>query len=341
VKRYLGALIVLTAAALAACSGGGSSGGSNPLAGVVVVQATPSPVPTATPVPTQTPEAEQNVIADPSFATEGAAGAFNPVTGWSACSIPQPAVGSSSPMPASTSPPGAVLSSTTNFIYAGSPTSFTGNDQISSPPGASDASPSPVPAMTYNGDAYSALTYTGGEAGELFSNGTNYSGETGANGICQTFTVPTGATFSVEVWEGGTETGVAYGAQEAYLLPQPSGSPIPLFVELNDTYYSNYGTAPGAGAVNAVNPQTEGGVQTGWIEKGPYTITAAPYNLTAGQSVELFIGTEDNYPELEKVGATKAGYGEFMFIDNVDVNGIPVTPAAKARHPVGVRTLIK
>jgi hypothetical protein len=336
VQRVLVVSSLLLVAGLAACSGSTSSGGGNPLSGVVITQATPSPVPTATPVPTPTPATDVNVIADPSFATEGAAGAYNPTTGWTPCTIVQPAVGSSTPVPAvsPSSAIGAILASSTTYLYPPSnPPSFLGNDQISTPPGNSDSTPAPVTPQVDSGDTYSALTYVGGQEGELFSNGSSFTGETGANGICQTFSVPTGATMTVAVNEGGTESGVQYGQQEAYLIPQPSGTPIPVFVELNDTNHDVYNTVPGAGAVTTISPATQGGT---WVQHGPYNLTGSPYNLTPGQSVELFIGVDDNGPEFEAPGATKAGFGVFMFVDNVSVVGVPATPATIHRAPAAV-----
>jgi len=340
VFKYLGVLCALIALSLAACSGGtASSSGGNPLAGVVITVPTPSPVPTATPVPTPTPEAAVNVLADPGFETEGAAGAFNPANGWSPCSIPQPAIGSTAttpptPIPAVTPPTaiGAILTSATAFIAPGSPTSFNGNDQISTPPGSSDSSPVPV-APAVHGGSYAALTYVGGQEGELFTDApSTETGLKGSNGICQTFAVPTGAALTLWVNEGGTESGLDDGAQEAYLIPQPSGTLIPVFIELNDTNHDVYGAAPGAGATSAPNPATQGGT---YVEHGPYMLTAAPYNLTVGESVELFIGTEDMDPEFEPVGGTRSGFGVFMFVDDVSVFGVPA-PAAIHRRPASV-----
>jgi len=182
------------------------------------------------------------------------------------------------------------------------------------------ASPSPYPTVSprpNTGDTYAALAYTGTGADTTFS-GT--SGK-GANGICQTFTVPQNAVLTMNVNEGGYESSIAYGDQEAYLFMggasalTAESSPIQLFSELNTQSYS----------------QTPADVGN-WTERGPYTLTGTNgLGLTAGQTVTLFIGTYDNGPSTH--------YGEYILIDDVSVLGIPLPAGtAKARPPMKVRS---
>ena len=153
-----------------------------------------------------------------------------------------------------------------------------------------DSSPVTTIATTPDTGTYAALTYTGTGANDVIfppnTAAVASNGKGGANGICQTFVVPQNAMLTMNVNEGGYESKPSYGDQEA-----------DLFVGSNtDTYTA----------------------------KGPYALTGAPYSLSAGQTVTLFIGTYDSEPD--------AKYGEYMLVDNVAVVGTPVTASAVRHH---------
>jgi hypothetical protein len=309
-QKSLGALFALAALALAACSGGGASGGANngnPLTGVVITIPTPTPPPTPTPVPTPTPAGVQNVIADPGFETEGAAGAFNPTSGWSACSVPELQVSTKTPPPT----PFPAIASATGIgagIVSSSTASFPGNG----------TPPTPAVTSQIHGGSFAALTFSGVGPASIAGG----SSSAGASGVCQTFTVPTNAMLTMFVNEGGTDSGLDFADQMAYLTPVvggvPTGAPIVLFQELNAPSYVNMsetGGTPGTGE------STAGGT---YVMKGPFALTAAPYNLTPGAQYQLFIGSYDKEPG--------GGFGVYMYVDDVAVTGTPVTPASLHRN---------
>ena len=90
------------------------------------------------------------------------------------------------------------------------------------------------------------------------------------------------------------------------------------------------GEPEGSQAVNPLNATaTAGGT---YVERGPYAITGAPYNLAPGSTAELFIGTFDDSPSAGTLA--KPGFGVYMFVDNVAVIGTPLTTGALQRRPV-------
>jgi hypothetical protein len=299
--KRLGTLLALVALALAACSGGGGASNTSPinLSGVVITTPSPSPAPVVTPAPTPTPG---NVLNDGGFES----GTFSATAGWTACSIAHPnvtstAVPSPTPVPAiaSATSIGATIVSATSSSFQGDPT-----------PG-----PSTTPAL-YAGH-FSALTYAGTAAQTAFETvpGTK-TGIAGTNGICQTVAIPAGAQLSMFVNEGGTDSGLGFADQEADVIPTTganAGIPIPLFLEFNAP--SNSGQAETGGTPSGQTSNSGGA----YVMKGPYALTAAPYNFAAGQSVELFIGSFDSEPS--------ASFGVYMFVDNVILTG-PQVPTA-------------
>jgi hypothetical protein len=314
-QKRLGLALVLFALALAACSGGAQTGATPfNLSGLVVTTPSPTPAPIVTPAPTATPG---NVLADGGFES----GAFSATAGWTACSIAHPNV-TSTALPSPTPFPaigaaaniGAAIVSATSPPFQGNPTPM----------------PSTTPA-TLTGN-FAALTFAGTGAQTVYESvsGTK-AGTAGASGICQTVAVPAGAQLSMFVNEGGTEDELSFADQEADIIPATganAGVPIPLFLELN--------TAPDSGKAEtggtpAGQTATSGGT---YLMKGPYALTAAPYNLSAGQSVKLFIGAFDNDPS--------ATFGVYMFVDNVLLTG-PGVPAAIHRSTITTngRTSIK
>ena len=161
----------------------------------------------------------------------------------------------------------------------------------SSPPFVESPNPSVTPAI--HSGSYAALTYSGAGAATVYGGG-----PAGLNGVCQTFTVPTDAVLNMYVNEGASDTGLKYADQEADIVTS-SGTVINLFQEL-------YGLEPGGGG--------------DWESRGPFALTAAPYNLTPGESVTIFAGSFDSDPS--------AKYGVYMFVDDVTVIG--TVPAAGA-----------
>jgi hypothetical protein len=283
-QKSLGLLLALFALALAACSSGGNAAASPfNLAGIVITTPSPTPPPVVTPAPTATPG---NVLNDGGFES----GTFSATAGWTACSIAHPnaastAVPSPTPFPviANAASIGAIIASASSAPFQGNPT----------------PAPATTPAILTG--KFAALTFSGTPAQTTFESvpGTK-SGTNGASGICQTVAIPAGAQLSMFVNEGGTDSGLSFADQEADIIPTTganAGVPIRLFAELNEA---------GSG----------GGTYT---MKGPYALTGAPYNLIAGQSVQLFIGSFDSSPS--------ATFGVYMFVDNVILTG-PSVPAA-------------
>jgi hypothetical protein len=300
------ALIILVLTACSTSNNGSNS--TNPLAGVTVIagpSATPTVAPTATPAPTPTPAPNAtpspsptpgNVLVDGGFEAEGAANTT--FSSWTPCSYTHPVVGGT-PIP-------AIMSGITDAVISASDPSFT--------VGKASAPTATVTPAPYTG-TYAALTYTGtGAISVTFPPASapavapSAYPNSGANGICQTFVVPSAATLTLEVNEGGYESKVAYGDQEATLFAGTiadlnTATPIPVFDELNTQYSTGYVAS--------------------WVARGPYALNGAPYNLAAGTTATLFLGTFDTEPDSE--------YGEYMFVDNVSVFGTPVTTSSVRR----------
>ena len=152
------------------------------------------------------------------------------------------------------------------------------------------------------------MTFSGTGAQTVYETNGSKAGLAGANGICQTFTVPTSAVLTMYVNEGGSDTGLKYADQEADLVSS-SGVTTNLFLELNDP--------PNAGNSGYTD---SGGT---WEERGPFNLTAAPYNFTPGQSLTLFIGAFDSDPSKY--------YGVYVFVGEATVTGT-TTPASKRRR---------
>jgi hypothetical protein len=302
-QKSLGVFLALFALALAACSGGGSASNPLSLSGLTITTPSPSPPPVVTPAPTASPN---NALKDGDFES----GAFNATAGWTACSIAHPNVTSTaapSPTPfaaiGTASTVGALYASTTTAPFQGNPT----------------PAPSTTPAI-FAGN-FSALTYSGTLAQTVFepAPGTK-TGPAGANGICQTVVIPAGASLSMFVNEGGSDSGLGFADQEADIIPATgpgAGTPIRLFLELNDS--KNAGAAE-TGGTPAGQTATAGGT---YLMKGPYALTAAPYNIAAGTSAQLFIGSFDSEPS--------TSFGVYMFVDDVNLTGSSV-PAAINRN---------
>jgi hypothetical protein len=171
------------------------------------------------------------------------------------------------------------------------------------------ATPNAATTPAIHSGTYAALTFSGTGAQTAYENSAGAkTGPAGANGVCQTITVPTSGVLSMYVNEGGSDTGLQYADQEADLVSS-SGTSTNLFYELNDPNYAG------------TNGATAGGT---WVQKGPYALTAAPYNLTPGQSLTLFIGSFDSDPG--------AKYGVYMFADDVSLTGTTATGAARVRQ---------
>jgi hypothetical protein len=238
------------------------------------------------------------VLIDGGFEAEGAANMT--FSAWTPCSYAHPYTkGTPNPVP-------ALTSNITDAVISASDPSFTVGKA---------SAPIATVTPSANSGTYAALTYTGtGAVYAVFPPATsaafpspNYPND-GANGICQTFVVPLNAALSLYVNEGGNES-TGYGDQEAMLFAGTiadlaTASPIEVFSELN--------------VQTAASP-----AGTGWVSRGPYNITQAPYGLTPGSTATLFLGTFDGYPS--------STYGEYMFVDDVSVFGTPVTAASARR----------
>jgi hypothetical protein len=291
-------LFALSILALAACStSGNNNSNANPLAGVSIIVPTPSPAPTPTPLPTATPSPSAsitptpgptNVIVDGGFETEGAAAVT--FSSWLPCSYAVPGT-YGTPI---------LTSGITSYIVSASDPSFT-----------VPTTPVTTVAPSVHGGTYGVLTYTGDAADTVtFPPSTApVASQAGENGICQTFVVPANASLNLYVNEGGNESGISYGDQEATLFAgsNTSGTPISVFKELN--------TQVGQSSNSATN---------GYVLRGPYALTTPAFGLSAGQTVTLYIGTYDNGP------STK--YGPYMFVDDVSVVGTPVSASAVRRR---------
>jgi hypothetical protein len=191
------------------------------------------------------------------------------------------------------------------IIHSGSPTFDVG--PTPNPSFSPGASPQPYAVITpspYDG-SYSALTFLGGDVAHTY--GVNMTSTKGANGICQTFVVPTNGTLSLYVNEGGDE-GFGSGDQEATLFiggvsALASPSPIPVF---QDDTTQTAQASPG--------PYTAGT----WSIRGPYTLSSLNSGLTPGTTVTLFLGSYTYSTSTYK-------YSMYMFVDDVSVFGIPYT----------------
>jgi hypothetical protein len=307
-QKSLGLLLALFALALAACSSSGSAA-STPfnLAGIVIT--TPSPT-VATPAATSTPA---NALKDGGFES----GTFSSTAGWTACSIPHPG-----PISTAVPPPAP---------FAAVPAVNVGAVIVSatSPPFAVAKAPAPATTPSILAGNFAALTYSGTAAQTVFPiAGGGKSGPGGANGICQTVTIPAGAQLSMFVNEGGSDTGLDFADQEADIIPTSganAGVAIPLFLELNDPGFAG---SSETGGTPAGQTSTAGGT---YLMKGPYALTAAPYNLAAGQSAQLFIGSFDSEPS--------ASFGVYMFVDNVILTGPSVPTAVNRSISTSERTV--
>jgi hypothetical protein len=248
------------------------------------------------------------VLVDGGFETEGAAGTgFTTSTAWIPCTIPQP-LASGTPYPASTASPTAI---TADVISGSSPTFGVG------PYPGVGGSPTPIATVSpapHTG-TYAALTYTGGGAAlQTFAPATAAkSSPKGANGICQSFTVPTNAMFTVYVNEGGYET--SGGGQEGQIFAGPLSSiatatPIALFSDF---------AVQGSGTPTNTN---------GYVLKSA-DLTMSPYasSITPGSTATIFLGTYDISPNSK--------YGMYMFIDDVSVFGTPVSSSMARRRSFG------
>ncbi len=239
------------------------------------------------------------------------------------CSYAHPDYAPNAPNPPPTPYPSAapiaqvspgLISST--IITTGSSTFVVGSTP--NPANSPGASPQPYAVITptpYDG-SYSALTFLGGDVAHVY--GVGHTSTKGANGICQTFVVPTNGVLSLYVNEGGDE-GFGSGDQEATLfvggvtaLNNPS--PIPVFQDDN----IQPSPAPAAGV---------------WIQKGPYTLSTLNSALTPGTTVTLFLGSYTYSTSSYK-------FSEYMFVDDVSVSGIPLSGTAATKRKVPVQSTL-
>jgi hypothetical protein len=249
---------------------------------VAITGTTPTPVPTPTPPPASLP----NLIADPNFASEGAAGAWtlNSTTGWTPCFDPE-----ATPSPAATLAP--------------APTITTGTQGGT--------------GLPYNGNTYAALT--GQQLGQV----TEPHEPRGSQGICQTITVPTNPYLWLYVEEGGNDSG-AYIAQRGTLILGGSLVAASGSTPSNPTYYVsgatgevplfNDYTCTGKATGQSYDNCTGSDQPIQWVMKGPYTTVLQPY---VGQQAVLYLGVwASSY-------SSSKSYGVYMYVDGVDLVSQP------------------
>lgn len=340
-QKRLGLLLALLALALAACSGGGNTSSASPfsLSGVVISTPSPTPVPTAPPTAAAN---AVNVVVNPSFelgssvsstflvgtlANPTPVGAVVPA-GWSICQNMS-----------EDQPTGTAISPNT-FVQL--MTSATLSAIV--PSGAGLTQPFNTAPNTLSGSTDTAALMLG----NVNASGTLSGRTKGGFGLCQQVVVPTAGllTFWVNEGSGGTAstttstgefvgvpvpgaTAASFGEgsdQEAAILtPSTAASPftvvMPLFNELD---LSQNNPAPYATASN-----TAIGAQSGFVEKGPYNLSAL-----AGQTVVLYFGIYSS-------SAATTSF-TFMLVDDVSLSGIPAQPAAVKRTSATTgRTAIK
>jgi hypothetical protein len=249
---------------------------------VAITGTTPTPVPTPTPPPASLP----NLIADPNFANEGAAGqwSLNSSTGWTPCFDPE-----ATPTPAATLAP--------------APTITTGTQGGT--------------GLPYNGNTYAALT------GQELGQATEPHEPRGSQGICQTITIPTNPYMWLYVEEGAND-GSAYVAQRGTLILGGPLIAAPGSTGPNPTYYVsgatgevslfNDYTCTGKATGQSYDNCTGSDQPIQWVMKGPYTTVLQPY---VGQQAVLYLGVwASGY-------SSSKSYGVYMYVDGVDLVSQP------------------
>ncbi|HTW82644.1 MAG TPA: hypothetical protein VMD91_01100 [Candidatus Sulfotelmatobacter sp.] len=240
----------------------------------------PEPTPTPTPTPQATPT---NVLADPSFESGTQVAYTWPnatpspnATGWTQCSVfaaesgvtPIHPISSYTPNPGTT--PAAVIMANGSSVPQGSS--------------------SPVPTQTtvpVASGTYAAVF------GALFSN--YNAGNYGYNGLCQTVTVPVGATMTMDYFANGNE-GATYLDFDVLLL-DTSGNYLATLLDTTDITSSSPGD-------NAYKTQQ---------------IPATAFAPYVGQKVELFIGMWTKAGS----GSGSTKYSGYFFIDDAQLMGVP------------------
>jgi hypothetical protein len=267
---------------------------------------TPSPSPSPTASPTSSPAGG---IVNGNFAT----GKLAP---WTPCSFSHP--GYANPVNASPPPAGTGAQATTPTapISLANVTKY--GNSVGTPP----------PNYNPSGALPTGLSSNAAMTGDQFSE------QIGASGICQTFTVPSNATYlSFWAYEGGSEYAFYFADQEADVMTA-DGTAIQktLFAEDNcfwnpghvgATGYTNNGCIPPSDGSTSSYQDFQGGA---WVQRGPYNLSAY-----AGKSITLYLGTWSS-PSVNEVTPYPATYSNEMWVTNVQMSGSSTFPSATMRR---------
>jgi hypothetical protein len=311
-KKNIGLLCALVAVALAACGGSGtSSPPTNLLNGVVVTTPTPAPPPTPTPSPV--PQAV-NVLVNPGFELGGA-----PSTTFSAGTLANPV-----PAPVAVPTGWYVCQNASEDQPTG--TAISPNTFVQLVTGATSATIAPgLTTVFHNGSGALLL-------GNVDASSTGAAGRTkGGFGLCQDILVPASAqlTFFVNEGSGGTASTTTSTGQIISPVPGPSaasfgtGSEQEAAILTTSTHavlkplFNELDLAQTDPAAYATASNTAIGFQSGYVQKGPYDLSA----LT-GQTVTVYFGIYSS------TAATTSF--TFMAVDDVSLAGL-VGPAAVHR----------
>jgi hypothetical protein len=252
---------------------------------------------------TQAQTLTATAIANGYFTSSGAAS----LTGWSTCSFPHSGLSApvaAAPTPAVASPqPTATTSAIPTALFAApsaNPSASPG-PTATPPPYIALATP-PSNLADSSGPGASATTPPSlGSNVVMIGNG--QSEIKGAAGICQSITVPTGATqLRFYIYEAGTQYNFKTADQEADVL-NSAGTAVQktLLAEINCLWDPNVtGGANAGGSSSGCIPVADGGAGTYLNEdNGGYWKQEGPFDLSAyaGTTVQLFIGIWDNYTD--------------------------------------------
>jgi hypothetical protein len=319
-QKYLGAMLVLIAVVLAACSGGSDTPStSNFLAGVAITTPTPTPAPTATPTPI--PNAV-NVLVNPGFELAG-----SPSTTFNVGTEANPA-----PVPVVVPTGWYVCQNLSEDQPTG--TAISANTFVQLMTSATSTAVAPGLTAAFHGGS-----------GALFLGNTNASstgiaGRTkGGFGLCQDAVVPASAqlTFFVNEGSGGTASTTTGTGQFLNPAPAPSaasfgtGSAQEAAIlntathTVHQTLFYELDLAQTDPAAYATASNTAIGFQSGYVQKGPYDLSAL-----AGQTVTIYFGI------FSSTAATTSF--TFMAVDDVSLAGFPA-PASLVRRPAATTRL--
>ena len=174
-----------------------------------------------------------------------------------------------------------------------------------------------IQTTTPSGNAY-AGTYSALVGYSYLVSGAVYK-VTGASGICQNITIPSGnPQLTLEVYEGDNNQQYNRNDQEAVVFAASAGLtsatnstttlPVQTLFSENNCYnnLNMHNTTADETPCNPGGTEANGDV---WRQKGPYSLTAY-----AGQTITLFLGTWNN------TGGTGTAYFNYAYFDNVVIS---------------------